>query len=433
MHAELTDRIKRIRQEFQAELDAVVAWWSSNALDTKGGGFYGEIDNQCRPNPSADKGLVLNTRILWFFSRAALSPYLSEGLQAAARSLADRAFTYFMEHFHDAQFGGAYWSLDWQGQVKEPKKQTYGIAFAIYGLTAYYKLTSKPEVLQIAMSYFSCIEQHCLDRKNGGYHECRTQDWGTAISAPMSEKDLDSPKTMDNHLHILEAYTSLYDSHPAPEVKASLRQCLMIFDRRVLDKDTTHLKLFMSEDWQQDNSHSFSYGHDIEYSWLGLEALRALNSPGLNQQVAPRLQSIASICQSEGLSPLGQLLDSYDIQNQCFGGCNEWWVQAEATVGFFNAYQVSGNTLYLASFEKVWDFIKKYHIDADYGEWFSCSTIDQMNGHNSCKVSFWKGPYHNGRALLEIIRRCDYVLADIDRTAKTEKTSERRNTYDATF
>lgn len=411
MSADLVGRIAQWRQEFQGELTSVINWWSRNALDIKGGGFYGEIDNQCRPNETADKGLVLNARILWFFSKAASNPSISQPMQATSKALADRAFAYFMKYFHDEQYSGAYWRLDWLGEVKESKKQTYGNAFAIYGLVAYYRSTMKPEVLQCAMGYFTQIEQYCLDQTHDGYYECRSRDWRTAINVPMSEKDLASPKTMNNHLHILEAYTALCEANPVPEVKAALRRCLLVFDRHLLRENNAHLKLFLSDDWQQDNSRTFSYGHDIEYSWLGFEALHVLNDHDLTHEIAPKLQAVAAACQAEGMSLTGQLLESYNIENRCFDDYNEWWVQAEALVGFFNAYQISGNVSYLASFERVWDFIKEQHIDKDDGEWFSCSRMDQLKGHTHYKVGFWKGPYHHGRALLEIINRCDQILA----------------------
>ena len=400
----------RWQQECSHELDNIVRWWAMFAIDEVHGGFYGEVDNHCNPNLQADKGLVLNARILWFFSSVAASAQVSSSTRRTALKLAGRSYDYFTRHFHDASHGGAYWSLDSKGEPKDTRKQTYGIAFAIYGFSAYYALTHSPEALQHARDYFQLIEDYCKDTQHGGYFECRSRDWQSAIDMPMSQKDLLAAKTMNNHLHILEAYTTLYHVAPTDDVKAALLHCLEVMDSHILGSDKPHLKLFMTDDWQHDLSETYSFGHDIEYSWLAAEAIDALEMPALAEHYHPTLASIAANCAERGLGSYGQLQESFHIASQRFEDYNEWWIQAEALVGFFNAYQLTGEHRYLITFERLWRYTKGFHIDPVYGEWFCCSTLEQQKGFNNPKIGFWKGPYHHGRALLEIMARCERAM-----------------------
>jgi mannobiose 2-epimerase len=387
-----------LQQEFRAELIAIADWWVANTLDQQQGGFYGEVGADNLPVSEASKGIILNARILWFFSETA------QQVDAPVyRECATRAYDYLITHFFDEKDGGVYWELNAAGEPINTKKQVYAQAFTIYALCAYFQLTGDAQALARALECFNLIEQHAVDSVNQGYLEAFTHDWGAMEDLRLSEKDLNYPKSQNTHLHILEAYTTLYQAHPAAEIKAALKYNIEMFDKYMIDKQTYHLRMFMDLQWK-DFSPGYTYGHDIEASWLIAKALESLGDEAYIRALTPTLIRIAQTTLQEGVGELGQVLDSYDFATATLNRDTVWWVQAEALVGFLYAYTASGEQKYLAAAEAVWAFIKNYQIDSESGEWLWLSRLDARNEPPHYKVGFWKCPYHNGRAMMEAIR-----------------------------
>lgn len=387
-----------LQQEFRAELIAIADWWVANTIDQQQGGFYGEVGADNLPAPAASKGIILNARILWFFSETA------QQLDAPVyRECAARAYNYLVAHFFDAQNGGVYWELNAAGEPINTKKQVYAQAFTIYALCAYFQLTSDAQALARALECFNLIEQHAVDAVNEGYLEAFTRDWGVMEDLRLSEKDLNYPKSQNTHLHILEAYTTLYQAHPTPEIQAALKYNIEMFDKYMIDKHTHHLRMFMDLQWQ-DFSPGYTYGHDIEASWLIAKALESLGDEAYTRALTPTLIRIAETTLQEGVGEVGQVLDSYDFAAATLNCATVWWVQAEALVGFLFAYTATGELKYFSAAEAVWEFIKQYQIDNEAGEWLWFSRLDAASESPHYKVGFWKCPYHNGRAMMEAIR-----------------------------
>jgi mannobiose 2-epimerase len=384
--------------EFQRELKAIGDWWTSHAFDEEAGGFYGEVRADNTPVKNANKGIVLNTRILWFFSEAALAMDTAE-----YRIAATRAYDYLIQYFLDQEFGGVYWELDAQGNPLNTKKQTYAQAFAIYALCSYYKLTGDEQALKHAMDCFVLLEAKTIDREKEGYFEAFTREWGKMDDVRLSDKDLNYPKSMNTHLHVLEAYTTLHKVKPTPEIHAALRYNIDCFDKYLIDKNTWHLRMFLTVGWE-DFSPGLTYGHDIECSWLLSKALDSLGDAELTAAMTPAIINIAKVTLQEGIGEHGEVLDAYDFASQKKLTERVWWVQAEALVGFLNAYCLSDEVAYLDAAKNVWAFIQKYQIDHEKGEWLWLSRLDEHHGEDNYKMGFWKGPYHNGRAMLEAIR-----------------------------
>lgn len=383
--------------ECQAELHAIADWWLTHAVDHEQGGFYGEVDIDNRPVPDAPKSVVLNARILWFFSEAAR--LCNEPRYGAA---ATRAYEYLIEHFIDPVHGGVYWAVDAQGRTCADTKRVYAQGFAIYALSAYYQMSRNQPALAQAQALFDLLEHHARDQKHGGYLEAFTRQWGTLDDLRLSDKDLNYPKTMNTHLHILEAYTSLYQVQRKESIGQALTHCLDCFERHIVNADNAHLRMFMTLDWQ-DRSTELSFGHDIEFSWLLLKALQALANPGLSQRLTPLALAIAGACRKEALGEQGELLDTFELSNQRYRNDRVWWVQAEALVGFLYAYTLSNDSDYLFTANNIWSFIKRHQIDKNGGEWFWLSNLDE--GYQShYKAGAWKCPYHNGRAMIEVIK-----------------------------
>lgn len=397
----------RLLPEFDRQLLSIAEWWKKHAPDRDCGGFYGEVSVQNIPRAKADKGIVLNARILWFFSEHCLYLQHRGCADSGYRELADRACDYLLDHFDDREYGGAFWSLDYRGAVKESRKQTYAQAFCIYALSSYYRLTGSERALEKAIQYFRLIETHCVDRERGGYLEAVARDWSNVSDYRLSEKDLNAPKTMNNHLHLLEAFTALYRVHPGGEVRAALRNSIVWFCEHIADPHSGHLRLFLDDRWR-DISPGYSYGHDIEASWLLVEALEALGDGGLDRRYRPLALALGESCLREGVGNMGQLLDHFDFASRSRCVDAEWWVQAEALVGFLNLWQMSGEDRYRAAFENVWKFIKTFQVDREDGEWlYHASLVTAVRADQRYKLGFWKGPYHNGRAMMESRRRIE--------------------------
>jgi mannose/cellobiose epimerase-like protein (N-acyl-D-glucosamine 2-epimerase family) len=499
-------------------LEDILPFWRRHTVDQRRGGFIGWMSNDLRVQDDAPKGLILNARLLWTFSAA--YAYTQDEKD---RALARRAYVYLTHYFLDRQHGGYFWELDPSGAVRDDKKKVYGEAFCIYALAEYYRVFQEPAALQQAVDVFELIEARARDRRYGGYFEVMSRDWQPCADMRLSDKDMNEKKSMNNHLHVLEAYTNLLrvwcgrpglasrgrpgftcrgrparaseeeeqergqdardtqergqdardteergqslpptrsgdarDPKRGPEALAtSLRELIDIFRRHILNAEQTHFQHFFDEAWTP-RSGSYTFGHDVEGSWLLCEAAEALaglpgpswqGRPGLacrgrparaseeeqergqdardtgerGQSLPPtrsgdardtRLMTevqnvavgIARAVRAEGLDKDGGLF--YEGRDgRIINPNKEWWPQAEAVVGFYNAWQLTGDEAFREAAIRCWQFIEDKVVDHECGEWFWCLRPDGTPDPSQPKVSPWKGPYHNGRCCLEIIRR----------------------------
>jgi mannobiose 2-epimerase len=384
--------------QFLAEVHAIGDWWLAYAVDHDRGGFWGEVARDNTPNKKADKCIILNTRILWFFSAA--TRFTSREDYAAA---AQRAFDYLLEYFVDAEHGGVVWMLDAQGGRVDDRKHSYAQAFAIYALSAYYQCSGDSRALDLALQLFDLLEQYAKDPDNGGYFEAYSPDWGLLADTRLSEKDDNSPKTMNTHLHILEAYTALFQaaeghSPQAPLVEAALLEVLGLFCERIVDLQSGHVRMFLSEDWE-DCSQSYSFGHDIEASWLICKAIDALSGKSyLVREYWLHAERLAEVALREGVLADGRLAEEMDLMRGT-SILSAWWVQAEAMVGFANMWAMGNGEHYKEAALRIWDRVQKLHLDKEYGEWFWFAKTD-VPPQGTYKIGAWKAPYHNGRAMM---------------------------------
>lgn len=394
-----------LSEEFAEELDSIGDWWLHHSICEPTGGFYGEIDHYGNPRPDANKGLVLNARILWFFSELAMS-----SPDPRYTAVADRAYNYLQSKFYDPIFGGYWWELDSQGNVTQRRKQVYGQAFIIYAYSSYYLLNKKQQVLDQSLATFKLLQTHSIDPKHGGFWEAFAEDWSPIQDFRLSEKDLNFPKTMNTHLHIVEAYTNLHRVVGSPETDKALRYSLDIFVDKIFDHEQSHLKMFLNAQWD-DYSPAYSYGHDIEASWLLWEAAQVLGDPDLKLSVREVSLDLARCCLSEAVTSSGALLDEKEIESGKVAIDFPWWVQAEALVGFVNAYELSKQDEYLKTVAGMWSAIKSTILDKEYGEWCWFARIAEAATDTplTYKAGAWKAPYHNGRAMLEMKRRLKFI------------------------
>jgi len=395
-----TDRISALGLAAETELrDRMLPFWTTEAVDREKGGFFGRIDEDGRPDPSAGKGLVLNARILWAFSAVQL-----RWPDPLVRELADRAFRYLLDRFWDPENSGLFWEVDASGRELQGRKQTYGQAFGIYGLAEYFLATGGREAIERAERLFDDVEAHTLARGSGGYWEARGPGWEPIDDIRLSAIDMNAPFSMNTHLHLLEAYTGLTRASGKPRPRERLRAVLEIMLDRIIDSETGHLILFADERYRP-MSGVVSYGHEIEASWLLCEAAQVVGDSALVERARAAALRLADSVLAAGLdranggiyyesSPDGEL----DTQKH-------WWVQAEGVVGFLNAYELTGRGEYLDAALKTWDFIDAHVIDRVVGEWRNRVTAQGEPVPGLNVVDFWKCPYHNTRAMLEISER----------------------------
>ena len=387
----------QLKTELLDELDSILNYWLDNTIDLVNGGFIGQIDYQENQLFTAEKGSVLNARILWTFSAA-----YQTTKKTAHKEAAKRAFEFLSNYFYDTQYGGLYWSINADTSPKDTKNQIYALAFAIYGLAEYYVISGDEKALTIAKSLYSNIQKHSFDDTNGGYLEAFTREWLPIDDLRLSDKDANEKKTMNTHLHIVEAYANLYKVWKDEKLQQDIVNILLMIEEHFINKDSGHLRLFFDENWIE-KPDVISYGHDIEAAWLLQQCAEIAGNEYLIKNFTKYaiLMADATI---EGIDHDGGLWYEYDPENNELIAEKHWWVQAEAMIGFYNAYQLTADQKYLNIVLDHWNFVKKYILDNVSGEWIWGINKDYSPIHKD-KAGFWKCPYHNGRACLELIYR----------------------------
>lgn len=420
--------IEDMRKEMQDVVENnILRFWMEKMVDHENGGFYGRIDGQEVLHADAEKGAILNARILWSFSAAYRVLGNPEYLK-----MATYAKEYFMAHFLDKEYGGVYWSVDYKGNPLNTRKQFYAIGFALYGMSEYARATGDKEALECALQLFDCIEEHALDPVYNGYIEAKTRDWQPIADMRLSELDANFPKSQNTHLHIIEPYTNLLrclremrakescDYVPAigsvlpvgvsvPQetlirVEAALRNLISIFTDKILNPETHHLDLFFEMDWTRGAGQLESYGHDIECSWLMHEAALVLGDKEVLAKMEPIVRMVAKASE-KGLRPDGSMIHEANLDTGHVDDDLHWWVQAENVVGWVNIYQHFGDQDALQHAERCWQYIKDNLIDWENGEWHWSRHPDGSLNTVDDKAGFWKCPYHNSRMCLEVIER----------------------------
>jgi mannobiose 2-epimerase len=395
----VTALLAAYQQDMEAEAARIADFWLTKAVDERQGGFIGRMDSAGNIDTAAGKGSILNARILWTFSAL----YRHTG-RAEYRAAATRACDYLLTYFINKEHGGLHWLVNAQGRPQDSRQQIYALAFAIYGLSEYYRATQEPGALQASQQLFKWMEAHSYDAEHGGYFEALAPTGEQLEDQRLSDKDLNAPKTMNTHLHILEAYANLYHIWPEARLAERLRHLLQLFETHIVDAETGHLRLFFARDWTP-VADLVSYGHDIEAAWLLPEAAEALGDAALLARTNATAQCLAQAA-AVAVLPDGSLPHELDRTTGHLDTHREWWVSAEAMVGFLHAYEQTHDEAQLHYSYRAWQFAQRHLLDYETGEWRWGVYDDYQPMRDHDKVGFWKCPYHNVRACLEVSRRC---------------------------
>ncbi len=393
-----------LASQVKKELTSSILPYWMHKMNNPEGGFYGRIDGTEKLDISAPVGNIMAARILWTFASAyrLLKDSADKTAAQAYLDTAIHAKEFIINKFYDTEYGGTYWSLNPDGSPLDTKKQIYAIAFTIYGLAELNRATGDGEALEYAIKLFHSIEEHSFDSDKDGYFEAFTRSWEPIEDMRLSDKDANESKTMNTHLHVLEAYTCLYRVWGHPLLEERLRGLISIFEEKILGPDG-HLKLFFDDDWNCGYD-IVSYGHDIEASWLIHEAALVLGDAAVLARIEALVPQIASAA-GEGLSSNGGMMYEKNASAGHLDGDFHRWVQAETVVGYFNLWDHFGSQEGLEKALTCWDFIKENIIDKENGEWYWSLRADGTANRSDDKAGFWKCPYHNGRMCMEIIER----------------------------
>ena len=385
----------------------ILPFWLKNARDREHGGFHSFIGEDMSVRDDVPRGALLTSRILWTFSaayRRYQDPAYLEMARWAYRDLLDR--------FTDPKFGGLYWTVSTDGKPLDAHKQIYGQVFGIYGLTEYYRATGDKAALGQAVALYRLVEKFAHDGVNGGYFDSLSREWGHQ-EGPRSNLLGDAPKSQNSHIHILEGFTNLLRVWPDEGLRARQRELIELTLDRIIDTRTHHLVLYMRDDWTPIGD-DISYGHDIELSWLVVEAAQVLGNPGLLARAKKEAVQIAEVTNQQGIDSDGGVYNEGNPRGPTNTN-KEWWEQAEAAVGFLNAYQISGRADYLADSLRSWRFIQGRFVDPVHGDWHNTLRRDgtpilELKGRlggtfKEAKQSIWKCPYPNSRSCMELIDR----------------------------
>ena len=393
----------RFRRQIKEELTGnILPFWMTVPVDRVNGGFYGAITNDLQIRDDVPRSAVLCARILWTFA-AAFSILGRDEYLLTARW----AYDYLVNIFWDREYGGLYWQVDNKGKPISDRKHHYAQAYGIYGLSEYYWVTQEPQSLKLAQELFFLLEKYAFDPTNQGYIEGSRRDWGFLGDMRLSDKEINCRKSMNTMLHIMEAYTNLLRVWDDPHLQTQHRAIIESFQKHIIDHQTEHFKLFFDDRWHA-LSENFSFGHDIEGSWLIWEGSIIQGDENLMAQVRDSTSRLAAAVYQDGLDDNGSLF--YEGSPQGLVNTSKaWWVQAEAMVGFYNAYQLTGQEYFAQASNRCWSYIQNNMVDRTHGDWYKQLHRDGSPDHTIYKVGPWECPYHHARACLEMLNRLDHT------------------------
>lgn len=413
----------RLADEMEDHLrQGVLRSWFPKCVDHENGGFRPSYLNDGSPGTENEKTIVFQSRMTWVAAQIVMRrPDLADEFRPYVR----HGMCCLTDMMWDKEFGGPFWQLTPSGQVHAGKSETkhaYGIAFCIYAASAAHQATGSDEDLRFAQMVFRWFDKHAHDAVNGGYHEALERDGKPILSRPPEAKGdrglIGAPhgfKSMNAHLHILEALISLHEIWPDPLVKARLNEVFEILRDRIATPPGL-LRQFFKPDWSPVPGVD-SFGHDVEAAYLLLEAQEQLERGDGERTLAVARSLVDNPLRKGWDGALGGFFDTGSESGELHSRDKIWWTQAEGLNALLLMHRHFGaeTPKYYDAFLKQWAFIWNHQIDHIHGEWFG--TVSPAGEPNRAlpKGSYWKAAYHNGRALLNVIDALRRMAASDER------------------
>jgi mannobiose 2-epimerase len=396
----------RIDAELRRELTEL---WYPRALDRDLGGFHQTFARDWSPRPDPNRFLVYQARMTW-----------------TAAAFADRAgdrrddflgysrygIEYLDTVMRDREQGGFHWVLGPQGEIDPAlgaEKHVYGTAFALYAASKAYEVTHDDRARTVARDAFDWLERHAHDPDHGGYFEALSRDGTPLLRRDDPARRADRLgvyygfKSMNSHIHLLEAVAEYYRIERTPSVEARLRELLEIVRDRIAVEPGA-LNLYLTRDWRPAPAHD-SFGHDVETAYLLVEAAEVLGLPD-----NPKTWSVARSLIDHALdhgwdAEHGGFFDKGDVfAGAPYDTTKVWWAQAEGLNALLLMHRKFGRETdrYGRAFLQQWDFIAAHQLDPEHGGWFADLTRDGRLLGDGAKATQWKANYHTARALMNV-------------------------------
>ena len=397
----LKEQLLFLKSEVLAEHENILNFWEKYTVDEEYGGFIGQIDSDMTKQIRSDKGVILNARITWAFSAAYIYTKKNKYLE-----LAKRAYEYLIDYFYDKENDGVYFMINYQGNSTIDRNQVIAVAFVTYAFSEYYRASKDEGAYEYASKLFNSLETHALDKESGGYFDAFSKEWEMLKEMKMYPGDVEAKKTMNANFHIMVAYANMYRAKKEEKVKNALEKLIDVLINNIIDTERGACKLFFDENWKVIPSED-NYGLDIEASWLIWDAAKLLGDDKIKEKVRPVVLKIVEHCLKYGYDNDGGMMNEGNDE-KITNSFKSWWVQAETVIAFFNAFEMTNESKYLARALHTWDFIKKNVIDYSNGEWFgTIGKDDHKPNLEESKIGPWKCPYHNSRMGLQLAERID--------------------------
>lgn len=396
-------------------------------IDRSAGGFFTNFSNNWKREPQNTKFIVSQARLTWTAAEVARR---RPDLAREYKTYALHGLQFLIEKMWDQEFGGFHWKLDQNGNISPhfgTEKNVYGIAFGIFAAANVYQATGDKRAIDLAIKAFQWLDKHARDRKNGGYFEALARDGSPLLSTQAAGRDthvrdyMDTPyggKSMNIHIHVLEAFTKLYQIWPEQEMRARLLDIFNIVRDKIVVSPGCMNQFFTAE-WRAVPG-ADSYGHDVETAFLLLEAAEALGMKNDPMTLASA-KSLVDHSLDYGYDYTnGGLYDEGGAFGPIYEKRKVWWSQAECANALSLMHTLFGNSdkRYLRALLSQWNFIIKYQWDNDNGGWFvvvSPSGIPMATAKVARnKAADSKVTYHSVRAMLNIADRFDKNLCPTD-------------------
>lgn len=410
--------------EMKTDLNDELSLWYPLCLDTVYGGYYSDINYKWELDGPQTKMIVTQARHVW--SNSVLALYFADN--EIYLKTAHHGFEFLKDVMWDSEYGGFYNLVDREGNVIKENgkiiKRAYGIAFAIYGLAAYYKASGNKEALELARKTFEWLEEHSYDPEYGGYFQFLSRE-GNVYKEGYGNTP---PKDQNTMIHILECFTELYKVWPNEKLKERLSSSLQII-RDIITTEKGHMNLFFKRDWTpisyrdstpeiREENYEFdhvSFGHDIETAYLMMEASEVLGIENDTLTLSIAKKMVDHTLNNGWDKKNGGIFDrGYYFPGESkltiIKNTKEWWAQFET----LNSCLIMSKLFphdslnYYDKFLAQWNYIKHYLWDADYGGWYWGGTDIIPAIKNYPKAQIWKGNYHTTRALINCLKNLSH-------------------------